>query len=405
MEYGVMLQGFHWNSCDVRKDTDQAPNWYGIIQENATKIRQSGFSWVWFPPPSDSVEKHGYEPRELNNLDSQYGTEDELKGAIQALNGSDNSVRAIADIVINHRSGSTSWKDFQNPKWPETVIVSDDESSGPKSMNTDSGFHADFSRDLDHKKSIVSLGITAWMNTLKSKAGFAGWRYDFVKGYAPWAIELYNKGTEPEFSVGEFFDYDVNAVVGWIDGTHPNPAFRSTAFDFPLRNALYQAVAWRNYDWLKYGDRAAGLIGVWSDKAVTFLENHDTEEVRNGEYASPFPGGDQMVQGYAYLLTHPGIPCVFWRDIYDSGDSNRDSINDLIRIRKEYGIHSESKLFIATAEQGNVYGAYIQGDNGEIAMKIGPGTWQPFGSKWNPASQLLRSGADYAVWGDRGRFW
>ncbi|MFN9860320.1 MAG: alpha-amylase C-terminal beta-sheet domain-containing protein, partial [Pseudanabaena sp.] len=66
----------------------------------------------------------------------------------------------------------------------------------------------------------------------------------------------------------------------------------------------------------------------------------------------------------------------------------------------------ESKLFIATADSGNVYGAYIQGDRGELAMKIGPSPWQPWGSKWNdPMRQLLKSGADFAVWGDKGRFW
>lgn len=112
-----------------------------------------------------------------------------------------------------------------------------------------------------------------------------------------------------------------------------------------------------------------------------------------------------MIQGYAYLLTHPGIPCLYWRDIFDSGDSVENSITNLIQIRKMYGIHSESRLFIAKAEQENVYAAYIQGDNGELAMKMGPGPWQPFGDKWNnPVEQLLFSGADFAIWGDRGRF-
>ncbi len=112
-----------------------------------------------------------------------------------------------------------------------------------------------------------------------------------------------------------------------------------------------------------------------------------------------------MVQGYAYLLTHPGIPCVFWRDIYDSGSSYEDQINKLIEIRKQYRIHSQSKLYIAVAEQGNVYAAYIQGDEGEVAMKIGPGSWQPSGSKWDPGKDLITSGTDYAVWGEKGKFW
>ena len=257
MNYDVMLQGFHWDSADVR--SNGTPQWYKILQENAEKIKDSGFTLVWFPPPSDSTERHGYEPRELNKLNSAFGTEAELRAAIAALS----PVKAIADIVINHRSGSTGWADFKNPDWPKTTIAIGDEYSGPKSINTDSGEHADFSRDLDHRNSIVSNGISTWMNGLKTRVGFAGWRYDFVKGYAAWAIELYNKRTQPDFSVGEFLDGDVNKIINWIDGTHPDPAYRSTAFDFPLRNALYDAVAWKNYHWLKYIDRAPGLMGLW----------------------------------------------------------------------------------------------------------------------------------------------
>jgi alpha-amylase len=390
-----MLQGFHWKSQEI--------DWYDIIKENAQRIKNSGFTLVWFPPPSDSVAYEGYIPRELNKLDSKYGRARELKEAIEALK----PVKAIADIVINHRAGTTGPGDFTNPDWPSHTISNNDEYTGLKSFHFDTGEGVDFARDLDHRNPATKNGIITWMNSLKDsrKAGFVGWRYDLVKGYAGWAIELYNRNTNPEFSVGEFFDYDPQKVIGWIDSTHPNPAFRSTAFDFPLRNALYQAIAWRNFHYLKYADRAAGVIGLWSDKAVTFIENHDTEDVRDNQYASFFPGGDQMVQGYAYILTHPGIPCVFWQDIYDSGSFYEDKIEELIKIRKQYQIHSQSKLYIATAQQGLVYAAYIQGDKGEVAMKIGSGSWQPEGSKWQPGSDLITSGHDYAVWGERGKFW
>ncbi len=398
MNYDVMLQGFHWTSNAVT-----GTSWYEIIRANAQRIKESGFTLVWFPPPSDSVAYEGYIPRELNKLDSKYGSATELRAAIEALK----PVKAIADIVINHRAGTTDVADFTNPNWSSFTITSDDEYTGRKSFHFDTGEGVDFARDLDHRNPETKNGIITWMNSLKdsSKAGFVGWRYDLVKGYAGWATELYNRNTEPEFSVGEFFDYDPQKVIGWIDSTHPIPAFRSTAFDFPLRNILYQAIAWKNFHFLKYADRAAGVMGLWSDKAVTFLENHDTEEARGNEYAPYFPGGEQMIQGYAYLLTHPGIPCVYWKDIYDSGNSSENQINQLIEIRKQYRIHSESKLYIATAQEGLVYAAYIQGDRGEVAMKIGPGAWQPSGNKWQPARDLIMSGEDYAIWGERGKFW
>ena len=396
MKYDIVLQGFHWKSNEL--------NWYQIIQQNTKRIKDSGFTLVWFPPPSDSAAHEGYLPRELNKLDSYYGSATDLKTTIEGLKP---EVKAIADIVINHRVGTTNFADFTNPNWSTYTIVNGDEYTGPKSFNVDSGDAYDAARDLDHRNPEVSNSLIQWMNDLKDPnvAGFVGWRYDLVKGYAGWATERYNRNTSPEFSVGEYFDGDVQKVISWIDSTHPDPVFRCTAFDFPLRNALYQAVAWKNFHFLKYGDRATGLIGLWSDKAVTFLENHDTEEIRNGEYSFNFPGGDQMIQGYAYLLTHPGIPCVFWRDIYDSGSFSENQIRQLIEIRKQYRIHSESKLYIATAQQGLVYAAYIQGDRGEVAMKIGPGSWQPSGSKWQPGMDLITSGQDYAVWGERGKFW
>lgn len=390
-----MLQGFHWKSQEI--------DWYSIIKQNAQRIKDSGFTLVWFPPPSDSVAYEGYIPRELNKLDSKYGRASELQEAIEALK----PVKAIADIVINHRAGTTGPGDFTNPDWPSHTISSNDEYTGLKSFHFDTGEGVDFARDLDHRNPTTKNGIITWMNSLKdsSKAGFVGWRYDLVKGYAGWAIELYNRNTNPDFSVGEFFDYDPQKVVGWIDSTHSDPSFRSTAFDFPLRKVLHEAIAWKNFHYLKYADRAAGVIGLWSDKAVTFIENHDTEESRGNIYASCFPDGDQMVQGYAYILTHPGIPCVFWKDIYDSGNFHENKIRQLIEIRKQYQIHSQSKLYISAAQQGLVYAAYIQGDKGEVAMKIGPGSWQPNGSKWQPANDLIASGQDYAIWGERGKFW
>ena len=162
-------------------------------------------------------------------------------------------------------------------------------------------------------------------------------------------------------------------MIESIDATHSDAGKRSAAFDFPFRKALYQAVAWGDYHFLKYHDRAAGVMGVWSDKAVTFLENHDTEEARNSEYAPPFPGpdhhGDQMLQGYAVILTHPGTPSVFWRDIYDSNSSLENRLRGLIQIRKQYCVHSESRVFVDSAKEGEGYAAYIQGDRGELAVE------------------------------------
>ena len=53
---------------------------------------------------------------------------------------------AIADIVVNHRAGSTCWADFKNPDWGVVmgsnykVICSDDEGFGDKDGKGDSRY-------------------------------------------------------------------------------------------------------------------------------------------------------------------------------------------------------------------------------------------------------------------------
>ncbi|KAL6995936.1 putative alpha-amylase 2 [Sarracenia purpurea var. burkii] len=96
------------------------------------------------------------------------------------------------------------------------------------------------------------------------------------------------------------------------------------------------------------------------------------------------------MEGYAYILTHPGIPSVFYDHFYDLGYSIHDQIVHLMDIRKHQDIHSRSSVRILEA-QPNLYAAII---GNKLCMKIGDGSWCPAGREWN----LATSGHRYAVW-------
>src|SRR5258708_561729 len=83
----ILLQGLHGASHTGGFDhaTNTRKSWYRIVQENAGAIKAAGFTWVWFPPPSDSLAPEGYIPRRWNVLDSRYGSEADLRAAIGAL--------------------------------------------------------------------------------------------------------------------------------------------------------------------------------------------------------------------------------------------------------------------------------------------------------------------------------
>jgi alpha-amylase len=384
----VLLQGFHWRSHETKP-------WWNVIKNNAANMKAAGFTMVWLPPPSDSAAVEGYLPRQLYTLNSAYGSEAELKSAIATLKS--NGIQPIADIVINHRVGTTNWADFTNPTWGADSVCDNDEWTGAAgAWDTGDGFNA--GRDIDHTKAYVQTSIRDWMNYLKNTIGFTSWRYDYVKGYAGSYVGTYNAATTPYFSVGELWtDLNLNDVnphrqliMNWINAT----GNRSGAFDFTTKGILQQAVQYNEFWRLRDSQgKPQGAVGWWPEKSVTFIDNHDTgpSHPSGGQNHWPFPG-DKVLQGYAYVLSHPGLPMVYWVHYFDWGSANQAAIKKMMEIRRRKGIHSSSAVSIQAADTDK-YAAIITGRSGKVAMKIGPGAWSP-GAGW----VLETSGTHYAIW-------
>lgn len=381
----VMLQGFNWVSYA------NTQGWYNVVASKANELDQIGIDAIWMPPPSNSGAAEGYLPRQLYNVSTPYGTEAQLRSMINDLHS--RNIKVLADIVVNHRVGTTNFFDFTQPAWGTWSIVNDDECNcgtgnsdfWPGSLKADGsggGFSA--ARDLDHTNNGVRQGIKDWMNWLKNDIGFDGWRYDFVHGYAGNYNREYNEATNPYFAVGELLEGDRFRIIQWLDSHQGS----SSAFDFATKRALHDAFFQNNFSGLRDGNGAApGVIGQWPAKSVTMLDNHDTGPFPN-QALWVFPG-NRIEQGYAYILTHPGIPMVFWDHLFDYGANLRNKITDLIAVRKDNNLTATSSLNILEA-RNDLYVAII--DN-KVAIKLGPGNWSP-GAGWT----LRVSGTDYAVW-------
>lgn len=386
----VMLQGFHWNS--------HRWDWWNIVAAKSPDIQTAGFTMVWLPPPSRAADSAGYLPNEWRNLDaSKYGTVAQLRTAIAALHGRD--IKVIGDVVVNHRAGTVSWADFTSPAFAsnaQAVTSNDEWGLGTGNIDTGDGYHA--ARDLDHTNASVQTELTSWLNWLKSasNAGFDGWRYDYVKGFSPSYVGGYNTATAPYFSVGELWpditgdyyascssiNYHRQKLMDWINATGD----RSAAFDFTTKWQLQLAVDRTEY-W-RMGC-IPGAIGWWPAMSVTFVDNHDTgPSPDGGQNHWPFPGA-KVEQGYAYILTHPGTPTVYWPHYFDWGPDLQNKIRTLIGIRKAQGVTSTSTIAVQMADATR-YAAIV---NNNVAMKIGPGSWSP-GAGWT----LAASGSDWAVW-------
>ena len=449
-----MLQGFTWNSAprgtswNKENPSPYWGNWYGIMKKNAASIKNT-FEYVWFNPPSicDTNSSEGYAPTELNNLNSYYGTATELKEVIQAIQ----PAKAIADIVVNHRAGSTCWGDFTNPDWGVVkgvkypAICSDDEAfnadSGDKdhmvgkpSGAADTGATYGAYRDLDHTNTVVQDGIIAWMNDVLKPAGFVGWRYDYVKGFAGKYVGKYNAGSSAQFSVGEYWptaSYNASSPSGWgdeiknwITSTEEESGQKSRAFDFALKGAMNSVFGWGttpgsgNYALL--ADESNLYISQPSD-AVTFIDNHDTGS-NQGHWEL---NRNKIGAGYALILTHPGVPCVSWSHYFTfneggNGDTTypysglgaaqsylagntvagtektlREHIDYLIQLRKETGIEYDSVRTTLKADS-SVYAAEITGTNGSLIVSIG-GSYTPSADGY-AGNNPIYGGTNFKIW-------
>jgi alpha-amylase len=433
----VLLQGFYWESYrhgDPKFPKYGKKRWYDIVRERAGLIRDGRFDLVWLPPPSYAGDRSaGYNPRQYFKLDNSYGNLQQHRALLAAL--LKNGIEPVADIVVNHRDGEGGWATFKNPDWGTWAVTRDDEAFSrqdspirntpvakrgapeerpkPYATYSNSTYQYDSFRDLDHTNAQVRRDIIKYLLQLKS-VGYRGWRYDMVHGYHARWIGVYNKRSQPTFSVGEY-DWDRQSEQrGWIWHTATNRGnFRTTSavFDFrtffTLKDSKGKYNAWYGFD------QGPGLLGdttdgqPWRQRAVTFLENHDTG-YRTDEDGKPqlhnkfdtFQNNWEVEQAYAYILTHPGVPTVYWKHYFDWGILLKSKIRSLINARKVAGVHAGSPLYTqSNARQKGIYAARIDGKRGQLYIRVGGSDrdWQPYYSGYQNYQEYA-SGTGWKVW-------
>ena len=409
----VMLQAFNWESHQAGKG-----DWYSIVASKIPMFKDMGITDLWLPPCSQSVAPQGYLPSQLFNVDgSKYGNKASLQGLLSKLHKAD--MRGVADIVINHRCGDKQdsegrWNVFTSTgiehrksfagvmDWQGWAITLGDKFSDGTGERGPGKYDGKFDAapDIDHGNQKVQQSIAIWLRWLRLELGFDAWRFDFVKGYSAEFVGLYCKKSEPAWAVGELWldmAYDDNGLahnqdrhrqdtINWINGTGKT----STAFDFTTKGILQEAV--RNCQYWRLKDsrgKPPGVIGWMPSHAVTFLDNHDTGST---QAHWPFPN-DKIMIGYAYILTHPGIPCIFWDHVCDWGDNVRNDIKKLLQLRIESGLKVDSVVKILCAEH-DLYIAEI-GAPAVLRVALGPRVAPDYDrSYWQKGA----SGHGWCVW-------
>ena len=369
---GVMLQGFYWDSYFDSKWTN--------LEAQAPELSQY-FNLVWIPQSANcgGDKSMGYDDFYwFTNYNSSFGNEKELRSLIQTFKS--NGIGTIADVVINHRKNVSNWVDFPVETYKgvtyemkSTDICANDDGGKTKKWADENGYKLssiydtgedwDGMRDLDHSSQNVQTIVKAYLDMLLNDFGYAGFRYDMVKGYSGKFTGIYNDAAKPTYSVGEYWDGNVSVVKNWLNATKVNGQITSAAFDFPIRYVVRDAIK-ANWSTVK----TDGLINdpAYKQYAVTFVENHDTEYRSSSKQQDPIR--KDTLAANAYILASCGTPCIFYKHWIDC----KQDIKAMINARQLAGITNTSNTTFNAYKDNGYNGSMTTGTKTSLLAIVGP---------------------------------
>jgi alpha-amylase len=402
MQNGTLIQYFHWYLPDDGQLWNQ-------LSAQSKWLSSIGITAVWIPPVHKatmgglSVGYDVYDIFDLGEFDqkgsvrTKYGTKAELVKTSKAVHKA--GMKLYVDVVLNHKGGGDETEKFMaievdeqdrtnvigepveieaftkftfparkgkysNYIWDFTsfsgvdyaknlersgifCILKDQENMWDNVIDDEKGNY-DYLMycDIDYRNHAVRDEVKWWGKWLHETIHFDGVRLDAVKHithdfYNDWLDFMRHETGQEIFAVGEYWAPGrIDLLVKYLEVTEG----RMSLFDAPLHHKMHLASQAGNaYDLTKIFDDT--LVQLHPDKAVTVVDNHDTQPLQALEAVI-----EPWFKPHAYaliLLREAGYPVVFYPDLFsatytDTGnDGNKyeiylpkiDVLETLIKVR------------------------------------------------------------------------
>ncbi len=419
MTNGVMIQYFEWYmECNQ--------NLWNDISKETENLAKLGITAIWLPPAykgaggKDEVGYGVYDVYDLGEFDqkgtikTKYGSKDEYINCIQTLKKG--GIQVYADIVLNHKMGADivqtipatkiEWENhkqevgdletvkvatkytfpgrnnkYSDFKWNWTHFdgIDYNMANGEKALfkfkdkvwerKVDDEFeNYDYlmGADLDFGNEEVREECHKWGKWYLELTDVDGFRLDAVKHisarfYKEWIRDLRNLSNKELFTVGEYWSGDVNKLHRYLTDVEGEISL----FDVPLHYNFFSASKDDNYDLREILNKT--LLKENPLKAVTFVDNHDTEI---GQALESYINNWFKIPAYSIiLLRNDGYPCVFYGDLYGIPKFEikpLEEIKTLIKLRKEVAYGKQNDYF----DDKNCIGWTREGDEEHINSGI-----------------------------------
>ena len=347
---GVMMQAFYW-------DVEPRFEWWDLLAEKVDDWADAGINRIWLPVATKGQSggySMGYDVSDYfdfgdyfqhGTTETRFGSREELENLIETAHA--NGIEVIADIVINHNSGGAlEYNPYRDEMTYTSFTPEHGNASGMFNRNYENFYPNSTSpydpgslfyekTNLDHNQEYVQGWLWENENSVAkyymNELGFDGWRFDYVLGYEPWVVKEWLDEVGG-FSVAELWDGNAEVLEEYVEATG------SAVFDFATFYKLEEA--FDRHDDLNYltGDM---LWKTYPEKAVTFTANHDTEKDSN-EDNTIHP--ENKLKSYAFILTHPGYPTIFYLD-YEN-EEFQEELQNLILIHNTIATGEFEVLYV-----------------------------------------------------------